>query len=144
MRRLFTASLLAAIVFAHTGAAQVQESETAGARPIEDPQASAPMTLGATSPNAPGASVSPGYVSAMAQFYASEQTATVAVEHMPGLMQQLSARNGTPPRLRVRPQGTTNQMTSTEERKSRSINFDVPEAKVVNPSPYFRFIPVER
>jgi hypothetical protein len=144
MKRLFTAALLAAIVFAHTGAAQVQESETAGARPIEDSQASAPMTLGATSPNAPGASVNPGYVSAMAQFYASEQTATVAIEQMPELMRQLSARSSAPPRLRVRPQGATNQMTQPEARKSRSISFDVPEAKVVNPSPYFRFIPVER
>jgi hypothetical protein len=144
MRSLLMAFLLAAIVFAHTGAAQVEPSATTAARPIEDPQASAPMTLGATSANAPGAAVNPAYVAAMAQFYASEQTATVAVEHVPELMRQLNARNPASPRLRVRPQGATNQMTQPQERQSRSVRFDVPEAKIVNPSPYFRFIPVER
>jgi hypothetical protein len=102
------------------------------------------MTLVATSPHAPGASVNPAYVSAMAQFYASEQTATVAIEHVPELMRQVNARSPAPPRLRVRPQGATNQLTQPAERESRSISFDVPEAKIVNPSPYFRFIPVDR
>jgi hypothetical protein len=145
MRGLFTAALLVAIVFAHTGAAQVRQSEeTAGARPIEDPQAAAPRSIGASAPDSPGAAVSPAYVAAVAQFYASEQTATVALEQMPELMRQINARNPAPARLRVRPQGATNQMTSPDERKARSVRFDVPEAKVVNPSPYFRFIPVER
>lgn len=115
----------------------------AGARRVEEAKPITPGNVSSQNGTGSGSSTAnQNRAASAAVYYSTEETRRILLKDAQRLFRP---RNGghAPVKEKVRPTGAANQKAAAAERTSRSLTFDVPKVKVVNDTPYFRFIRIE-